>query len=136
MKRNVDLTWNRFFSSNNWLNDSAIGVLTFSGITVEKFPWNAYIKEIKSNDEFDLEHQRKSIIAVGNKAMRAKVKKYRQMNSFDYCDCCGVRMNLKPWDGEIGICHKCNNYYEKDVDKCKWRKGEVSGDIKYWISQK
>ena len=28
MKRNVDLTENRFFSSNNWFNDVAIGRLT------------------------------------------------------------------------------------------------------------
>ena len=39
MKRNVDLTENRFFSSNNWFNDVAIGVLTLGMITKEKFPW-------------------------------------------------------------------------------------------------
>lgn len=124
MKRNVDLTENRFFSSNNWFNDIAIGVLTLGIITGEKFPWNAHIREIKSDGDLDLDHQRKSIIAVGNKAMRAKVKEYRQMDSLDYCDCCGKRMNLKPWDLEIGVCHQCNDYYQKQEDKCKWRKKE------------
>lgn len=124
MKRNVDLTENRFFSSNNWFNDVAIGVLTLGMITGEKFPWNAYIKEIKSDDDFDMDHQRKAIIAVGDKTTRAKVKEYRQMDSLDYCDCCGTRMNLKPWDREIGVCHKCNDYYQKQKDKCKWRKKE------------
>lgn len=123
MKRNVDLTENRFFSSNKF-NDIAIGVLTLGIITGEKFPWNAHIREIKSDDDLDLDHQRKSIIAVGNKAMRAKVKEYRQMDSLDYCDCCGKRMNLKPWDLEIGVCHQCNDYYQKQEDKCKWRKKE------------
>lgn len=124
MKRNVDLTENRFFSINNWFNDVVIGRLTLGMITGEKFPWNAYIKEIKSDDDFDMDHQRKAIIAVGDKTTRAKVKEYRQMDSLDYCDCCGTRMNLKPWDREIGVCHKCNDYYQKQEDKCKWRKEE------------
>ena len=124
MKRNVDLTENRFFSSDNWFADITMGVLTLGIITKEKFPWNARLQQIRSDDDLDLDHQRKAIIAVGNKAMRAKVKEYRQMDSLDYCDCCGTRMNLKPWDREIGVCHKCNDYYQKQEDKCKWRKEE------------
>ena len=124
MKRNVDLTENRFFSSNNWFNDIAMGMLTLGIITKEKFPWNAHLQQIRSDDDFDMDHQRKAIIAVGNKAMRAKVKEYRQMDSLDYCDCCGKRMNLKPWDREIGVCRKCNDYYQEQEDKCKWRKKE------------
>lgn len=121
MKRNVDLTENRFFSDNNWFN----GVLTLGLITDEKFPWNVFLKEIRSNDDLDLEHQRNAIIAVGSKETRAKVRFYREMDSLDYCDCCGKRMNLIPWDREIGVCHQCNDYYLKDEDKCKWRKKET-----------
>lgn len=124
MKRNVDLTKDRFFSSNNWFNDIAIDVLTLGMITGEKFPWIVHIREIKSDDDFDMDHQRKAIIAVGDKATRTKVKEYRQMDSPDYCERCGTRMNLKPWDREIGICHKCNDYYQNQKDKCKWRKKE------------
>lgn len=125
MKRNVDLTENRLFSSNRVFNDISMGLLTFGVITKEKFPWNFYIEQIRSEDEFDLEHQRKGMIAVGNKKMRAEVKMYRQMDDINYCDCCGKRMNLKPWDLEVGICHKCNDYYQKENDKCKWRKKDV-----------
>ena len=75
-------------------------------------------------DDLDLEYQGKSVIALGDKATRAKIKEYRKMDSLDYCDCCGTRMNLKPWDREIGVCHKCNDYYQKQEDKCKWRKEE------------
>ena len=125
MKRNIDLTENRMFSSNNWLSDIGISVLTAGLITGEKFPWNVHLKQIHSDDDFDADHQRKAIIAVGNKKTRAKVKEYRQMDSLDYCDCCGIRMNLKPWDFEMGICHKCDDYYTKqEEDKCKWRKKE------------
>ena len=117
MKENVDLTENRLFS-NDWLGD----ILTFNLITVNKFPWNASIKEIRTNDDLDLDHQKNAIITVGNKKTRAKVKFYREMDSSDYCDCCGKRMNTKPWNKEIGTCHNCDNIFFKDEDKCIWRK--------------
>lgn len=117
MKRNVDLTENRFFS------DLTLGVLTISSIVKSQYPWTAHLEEIKDDSYFG--HQHDSIIAIGNKSDRAEIKNLRQMDSLNYCDCCGVRMNLKPWDREIGVCHKCNNYYEKDKDKCLWRKKEV-----------
>lgn len=121
MKRNVDLTENRFFSNDSRFN----GVLFPSVIFAGKFPWNASVEIIVSDDDLDADHQRKAIIAVGNKATRAKVKFYREMDSEDYCDCCGVRMNLIPWDREIGVCHKCNGYHFEAKDKCKWRKNET-----------
>lgn len=121
MKRNVDLTENRFFSNNNLFN----GVLTLALVTGEKFPWNAFVKRVMSDDDLNEDHQRKAIIAVGNKATRAKVRLYREMDSPDYCDCCGIKMNLKPWDVEVGVCHKCENYYLKEQDRCKWRKKEI-----------
>ena len=120
MKRNVDLTENRFFSSNV----APIFSLT-SLINEKEMPWTRFMKKLTSDDDINLEHQRNAIIAVGNKETRAKVKFYREMDSFDYCDCCGKRMNLKPWDKEIGICHQCNDYYLKDEDRCKWRKKEI-----------
>ena len=125
MKRNVDLTSNRFFSNNNWFN----GVLTLGLVTGEKFPWNAFAERVMSDDDLNSDLQRKAIIAAGNKATRAKVKFYREMDSEDYCDCCGARMNLKPWDREVGVCHKCENYYLKEQDKCKWRKREIINNV-------
>lgn len=121
MKQNVDLTENRIFSRDNWAGDIAMGVLTLSILTKEKFPWNAHLDQIRSDDEFDLVHQKRSIIAVGDKKTRAKIKEYRHMDSIDYCDCCGARMNLIPWNFECGICQKC----EREViheDRCMWRK--------------
>ena len=128
MKSNIDLTENRLFSRSNFFEDFALGVLTIGGLTGSRIPWNAVLKQINSDDEFDLVHQKKSIIATGNKLKRAEIKEYRHMDSLNYCDCCGVRMNKKPWDKEIGICHKCNSYYEnKDENKkrCPWRIKEV-----------
>lgn len=116
MKSNIDLTENRFFSGNPFRS-----ILPLFKITDKKCPWNIQMTGIKTDDDLDLEHQRRSIIAVGDKATRAQIKEYRKMDSPNYCDCCGERMNLKPWDRELGICHKCNSHYEKEFEKYKWR---------------
>ena len=123
MKRNVDLTENRFFS-----NSSQVVSRLFSAL-IGKFPWSFAFFKINSEDDLDLEHQGKSVIALGDKATRAKIKEYRQMDSLDYCDCCGARMNLKPWDRELGVCHKCNEYYGKSFDRCKWRNKRLNETI-------
>lgn len=125
MKNNIDLTEDRLFSRSRILDDMALSVLTLSMLKKGKFPWDiGEFRQIRSYDELDMEHQRNSLITLGDKGKRAEIAEYRKMDSANYCDCCGSRMNLKPWDREVGICHKCNNYYEKEVEKCKWRKKE------------
>ena len=59
-----------------------------------------------------------------NKISKTNYKKSHFVISdyLDYCDCCGKRMNTKPWDKEIGTCHNCDNIFLKDEDKCIWRK--------------
>ena len=119
MKENIDLTESMIFSRGSRQFGTFGSLINKSLLNECRFPWN--IKTIKSEDDLDFGHQRKSVIALGDKATRAKIKEYRQMDSLDYCDCCGARMNLKPWGGELGVCHKCNEYYEKSFDRCKWR---------------
>ena len=98
MKNNVDLTESQLFSRR-------LPTLTLEMITVSKFPWDTGIfQHIRSDDELDLNHQKKSLIALGDKKQRAEISEYWKMDSVNYCDCCGERMNLKPWDREIGIC--------------------------------
>lgn len=127
MKNNVDLTENQLFSRNNFFQDMVLGVLTISMITGSKFPWDLKdFRQIKSDDEFDLDHQRKSLIAVGDKKQRAEVAGFRKMDNANYCDCCGARMNLKPWNKEIGTCRKCDEYYEKqDKHKIPWNRKQI-----------
>lgn len=130
MKNNVDLTENQLFSRNNFFADMASGVLTLAMIARSKFPWDLKdFRQIKSDDEFDLDHQRKSLIAVGDKKQRAEVAEFRKMDSVNYCDCCGARMNLKPWDREIGTCRKCDEYYEnQDKQKIPWNRKQIGID--------
>lgn len=127
MKENIDLTESMIFSRGNRQFGTLGSMINKSLFNECRFPWN--IKTIKSKDDLDLEHQRKSVIALVDKAIRAKIEKYRQMDSLDYCDCCGRRMNLKPWDREIGVCHKCNEYYGKSFDRCKWRNKRLNETI-------
>lgn len=130
MKNNVDLTENQLFSRSNFFQDMALGVLTLATLAGSKFPWDLKgFRQIKSDDEFDLDHQRKSLIAVGNKKQRAEVAEFRKMDSANYCDCCGARMNLKPWDREVGICRKCDDYYEnQDRQKTPWSRKPIGID--------
>lgn len=127
MKKNVDLTENQIFSRNNLFADMALGVLQLSTLARSKFPWDLKdFRKMRSSDEFDLEHQIKSLIDVGDKKQRSEVAEFRKMDSLDYCDCCGSRMNLKPWDREIGICRKCNEHYENyDKARFPWRRKPV-----------
>lgn len=127
MKNNVDLTENQIFSRNNFFEDIALGVLILPIISRAKIPWDLKdFRHIRPDDELDSEHQRKSLIAVGDKKQRAEVAEFRKMDSIDYCDCCGARMNLNPWDREIGVCRKCNDYYEKkDKVKFPWSRKPI-----------
>ena len=130
MKNNVDLTENHLFSRNNFFQDMALGVLTLSMFSRSKFPCDLKgFRQIKSDDEFDLDHQRESLIAVGDKKQRAEVAEFRKMDSENYCDCCSVRTDLKPWDREIGVCRKCDEYYEKqDKQKFPWNRKQIGID--------
>lgn len=42
--------------------------------------------------------------------------------SSQYCDCCGKKINIKPWKFEIRICDECNNDFINKQDKCIWRR--------------
>ena len=127
MKENIDLTESMIFSRGSRQFGTFGSLINKSLLNECRFPWN--IKTIKSEDDLDLGHQRKSVIALGDKVTRAKIKECRQMDSLDYCDCCGARMNLKPWNRELGVCHKCNEYYGKSFDRCKWRNKRLNETI-------
>lgn len=121
MKRNIDLTENNIFNRNRLLENMNLNALTVAYITGSRIPWNIKDGWVRTEDEYDLDHQKKAIIAVGNREQRAKVRFYRKMDSQNYCDCCGVKMNLYPWYLESGLCSRCNDTYD-NTEKCIWRK--------------
>ena len=85
MKPNIDLTENQIFSRINF--DSIVNTIS---IKYFRIPWN--IGSDYSGDEYDLSHQNKSLIALGDRKQRKEVKLYRKMDSGNYCECCGKRI--------------------------------------------
>ena len=121
MKSNIDLTENQIFSRINF--DSIVNAISINHFRV---PWN--VRSNYSGDEYDLSHQKKSLIALGDRKQREKVKLYRKMDSGNHCECCGKRINLIPWNKEMGLCERCDKLMEYDFyDKCPWR---TNNDIK------
>lgn len=119
MKRNIDLTENRMFRYKNSFN-GLDGLMR----AVHGLPWDRKLIPINDDSDLDLGHQKESIIALGDKNTRAKIKLYREMDSDKYCDCCGCR--ITPWENIYRLCSKCNDSLEGYVysDKCKWRKSQ------------
>ena len=124
MKNNVDLTENQIFSRRTLQENYTIFVISAAR---GKHPWESNVfSEVSTDDELNLGHQKKSLIALGDKKQRAEVAELRKMDNVNYCDCCGARMNLKPWDREIGLCHKCNEHCEKqDKVKFPWSRKSI-----------
>lgn len=110
MKRNVDLTESRMFSRNN------AGTIDWLVTNIQQMRQTdeLFRLDVRSNDEYDLDHQRKMIIATGNKKQRSRVKFYRGMDDQVYCARCGDKLNRKPWNFEIGLCKRCESEFNKD----------------------
>lgn len=123
MKRNIDLTENMIFSRNSPLNHiTDLNDITWRLLSGHKIPWKIDIKAVNSKDELDMDHQKKSVIALGDKKMRAEIKLLRQMDSMNYCDRCGEKLNIIPWDRQIGLCKRCaREFFINYEDRCKWR---------------
>ena len=94
MKTNVDLTENNMFD-NRKLNPKRIF-------------YNVY-DDISGEDT-------QSLVIEGNKNRRNEVRELRKAISMKYCDCCGKKLNAKPWKFEIGVCDECKNgYFNKTI---------------------
>ena len=110
MKNNVDLTLNNMFSSEINENISFSSKLRPS----KHFLWNFEDLKLSSESAFDL-------VIVGNKREREKWREVMRSISVQYCDCCGKRINTKPWKFEVGVCNKCLDEFRNKQDKCIWR---------------
>ena len=123
MKRNVDLTESRMFSNQNainhiWINVNT-GIQTHIGIASdEQFSSNSSF-----SDEYNLDHQRESIIATGNKTQRNKIKWYREMENPTHCVRCGNDLCNKPWISNGELCEQCETDLDKEHSKL-WRLDE------------
>lgn len=108
MKRNVDLTEDMVFSNRAANIERFLKDLSDSYV----YPWEI---------EHKIENQKHKTIATGNRNDRKEIESFRQLDSGDYCDCCGESLIKIPWDRTYGVCKKCSNYYGFEKPKL-WRR--------------
>ena len=99
MKTNVDLTENNMFDNRK--------------SSLKRIFHN--ISEDISGEDFQ------SLFIEGNKSRRGEIRELRKAINTEYCDCCGKKLNTKPWEFEIGVCNECKNNYLNKNDRNDWR---------------
>lgn len=123
MKRNVDLTSNRMFSSRNTRQiGSGLPFLKLDTLLPGKdlgtlFPWSVErFKVVRSDDELSsgANHE---IIITGDASTREHKRFWRAADAGDMCDCCGTDLNRKPWDRHYCLCSKCMSGLDITVEK-------------------
>ena len=113
MKRNVDLTDNQIFSSNNnFFNLIDVRLLLGSIVGAQ---------EIKS--DYDLVNPDHEVYFTGNQTQRAEKRYYQQdkLNEL-YCDCCGKRLIYVPYRKiNYSLCKECGSRFEEEDVKISKR---------------
>ena len=96
MKRNVDLSENRMFTTPE--SPTGLAKLLFDAFKVIK-PWDFENKPKLINSDYDLmtSANYRSLIAVGNKRERQVWKRNYESDTDQVCDCCGQSTGKKPW---------------------------------------
>lgn len=126
MKRNVDLTQNRIFSSAR-PTARDIGLFVFRPVELGKIdsateviklhPW-AVDKFQRVHSDADLcDGNSEEIIITGNASTRAHKKYWKAADAGDMCDCCGTDLNKKPWDRHYCLCSSCMDRLDVAVAK-------------------
>lgn len=117
MKDNVDLTIDRKFSRPGGANRiSDLRSTLFKLTTNIKFPWAMNVPRItvtldKSN----------SLVLTGNKKERANKRIELDYMHGTECECCGTKLDRKPWTrGEYLLCSRCDFSLEDSLKKTYW----------------
>lgn len=99
MKHNIDLTEN--FDFNRHSGGRLVPYIAEK--VFSKIPW-----KFSKSDEFWSDEQPLIVCGTGN--FRKQFNQYSDLNSGDFCDCCGSPFRI-PWRFEIGVCKTCHDYY-------------------------
>lgn len=103
MRDNIDLTANRMFQSHR-----RVVMPGWVSTVLGKYPWNKPPLMLASDLDNDILHGRNiPLIVLGNKSDRHSTTTIMQIDSGEYCDCCGAYLNAIPWDRTYGLCRKC-----------------------------
>lgn len=103
MRDNIDLTANRMFQSHR-----RVVMPGWVSTVFGKYPWNKPPLTRASDLDDDILHRRNiPLVVLGNKSDRHSTTTIMQIDSGEYCDCCGAYLNAIPWDRTYGLCRKC-----------------------------
>lgn len=115
MKRNVDLTDNQIFSSNdNFFNLIDIKLLLGAIVGVQQV----------ENDYDLIGDPNNEVYFTGNQAQREEKRYYQQDKLKElYCDCCGKQLIYVPYrEINYSLCKKCIDRLEKEDFNIKMNK--------------
>ena len=103
MKRNVDLTENRFFTTPE--EPTGIGKILWDWLEKqERKPWEFNLSQIHS--DFDLNTFHRPLIATGDKNERERWQRSQQEQTEEICSHCGKDKGKLPWARkECGCSH-------------------------------
>lgn len=114
MKRNVDLSENRMFTTPE--EPTGLFKLLLDEIKVTK-PWDFLhnYREV-TNDKETFEFNSQSLFAIGNKKDRQNWKRNHAYDTGQICDCCGQNSGKKPWAK-----NRCDCYSMTYIPKIPWK---------------
>lgn len=109
MKRNVDLTIDRKFDKNR------INLKSIVASNKNKIDWR-YIK--------DVSFARETRILTGDKKQRSKKMFKNEYDDFQYCECCGLNFQKRPYlRGKWMLCKNCDlNLESQENIKGYWHR--------------
>lgn len=115
MKRNVDLTFDRKFSSTRFRGFDLRTTL-FRETTDIKYPWIMNISKVVG---FGDVHN--GSVLTGNKKERLEKQRELEYRNALFCECCGERLERKPWKkGRYLLCKNCDYKLEKRIKESYW----------------
>lgn len=115
MKRNVDLSENRMFTTPEPL--TGLNKLLHDALKVTK-PWDFKNNPRILTSDLDLavSYEVRRVFAVGSKEERQRWKRNRAYATDQICDCCGQDRGKKPWAK-----NRCNCYSMTSHRKIPWK---------------
>ena len=115
MKRNVDLTESRIFSTAQTPSLLASIVKDLG----KHYLWDYEHMKIVQSD-YDLTDYKSRLVLCGNASERQAQRFNYSLDSGDICECCGRPLTNKPWSRHYCLCESCESRLEYNCQKT-WR---------------
>lgn len=111
MRRNIDLTENMMFSSPSMGARSINLRLMRKEFGRKLHLWNPYVWSNGKAKDSIIDRQ-KQLVPLGDREEREFIRECIEMDSGNFCDCCGASLLVHPWARTYGLCPRC----DKDIE--------------------